>query len=80
MRIPNYKRSEAELVQAKEGFEPGKWWAAFDSEGRLLAETSSRSDFKELGLDTQEGVTFHRLYERKETKWVEDNPFTEEEN
>jgi hypothetical protein len=75
-----YTPTEAERVQKEEGFEAGKWWQAIDADGKLLAETSSRSDFKHLGLDKLEGVTYRRLYERTERKWVEDNPFTTNTN
>lgn len=81
MRIPSYKPTKAELEQKEEGFEAGKWWQALDAEGNLLAETSVRSDFKNLDLIGQEGVTFRRLYERVERKWVvEDTPTYEEED
>lgn len=81
MRIPFYKPTKAELEQKKEGFEAAKWWQALDAEGNLLAETSVRSDFKNLGLIGKEGVTFRRLYERTERKWVvEDTPTYEEED
>jgi hypothetical protein len=80
MRIVEYPKSEVETEQEKENFYPAKWWQAIDADGKLLAETSSRSDFKSLGLIGQEGVTFRRLYEKKEVKWVEESPFPESEN
>lgn len=74
MRIPEYPKSEVEFEQEKESFYPARWWQATDKSG-LLAETSSRSDFEQLGLLDQEGVTFRRLYEKKEMRWVEEHPF-----
>jgi hypothetical protein len=79
MRIPEYPKSEVETEQAKNGYYPTKWWQAFDDKGRLLAETSSRSDFKNLNLVGQDGVTFNRLYEKKKQKWVDEHPFPQQE-
>lgn len=81
MRIVEYKKSEIEIEQAKESFYPAKWWQARDAEGKLLAETSVRSDFEQLNLTGEQaqkdGVTFYRLYEKKEMKWVKEHPFPE---
>jgi hypothetical protein len=74
MRIPEYKRSEVEIEQGRNGFEATKWWQARDKDG-LVAETSTRDDFEQLNLIGQEGVTFHRLYEKREAKWVQEHPF-----
>jgi hypothetical protein len=78
MRLRNYKKSEAELAMKEEGFEPGRWWQAVDSEGKLLAETSNPDEFKGLGLLDEEGVTFRRLYARTENVWVDESPIREE--
>lgn len=79
MRIVEYPKSEVEIEQEKDGFYPAKWWQARDAEGELLAETSVRSDFKNLdllGIQAQkDGVTFHRLYEKTQRKWVSEHPF-----
>lgn len=76
MRIIEYPKSEVEIEQGRNGFEATKWWQARDKDG-LLAETSTRSDFEQLNLIGQEGVTFHRLYEKREAKWVQEHPFPE---
>jgi len=75
MRIVEYPKSDVEIEQEKLGFAPSKWWQATDSEGKLLAETSSRSDFEHLGLLEKEGVIFRRLYEKTKRRWVEEHPF-----
>jgi hypothetical protein len=79
MRVIEYPKSDVEIEQEKEGFKPSKWWQAIDAEGRLLMETSVRSDFKSEyhGVMEDKGVTFRRLYERLETKWVDEHPFPE---
>lgn len=83
MRIVDYPKSDVEIEQEKEGFKPARWWQARDKDGSLLAETSSRSDFKNLDLLGEEaqkdGVNFHRLYEKVERKWVEEHPFPEKQ-
>jgi hypothetical protein len=78
MRIRNYKKSEEELAMAEEGFEPGRWWQAVNSEGEILAETSDPDDFKDFGFLNKEGVTFRRLYARTERTWVTESPIREE--
>lgn len=80
MRIPEYPTSEVEFKQQKEKFYPTKWWQAVDAKIGLLAETSDRSEFEDLNLLDQEGVTFRRLYEKKEMRWVDEHPFPEAED
>jgi len=77
MRIVEYPKSDVEFQQEKEGFAPSKWWQAIDAEGNLLMETSVRSDFnsEHHGVLDEKGVTFRRLYEKTERRWVEEHPF-----
>lgn len=75
MRIPEYPKSEVEIQQEAEGYTPAKWWQAIDSDGKLLAETSTREDFENLGLLADPTITFQRLYETVQRRWVEEHPF-----
>lgn len=58
-------------------FEASKWWRAVNADGITLAETSTPSDFKNLGLmDVLEsdGGHFERLYVKTENSWVKAEP------
>jgi hypothetical protein len=80
MRIPEQPTpSDQGKALLKDGYESTKWWQALDADGQLLAETSTRSDFKNLNLLGQEGVTIQHLYRKVVTTntWVEEPPFDE---
>lgn len=58
-------------------FEASKWWRAVNADGVTLAETSTPSDFKNLGLIEvleSDGGHFQRLYVKTENSWVKAEP------
>lgn len=75
MRIPEYAKSEVEIKQEEEGYSATKLWQALDQHGKLLAETSTRSDFNDLGLLSDPTVVYQRLYETVARRWVPEHPF-----